>query len=372
MSVNYSSAIPENNKSSYGEYDTLDFVMTFENQSLRLGSLRLEAELEVTHNSLPLNNAANETKVIKFDNMVGGHVFIDSVQTEMLGEVFENVTEYPRLVKQYSVAGNTISEMLNSSKACELRCPYDFMTTQYMKGVEPRTQVAPAIRENPDFSIKLESILNSSQDELPYSRSGAIRVSVNLARNLSVFYGADVDANTSYALKNVRLVYRTLGRMDNTDPITLRRVINIKQSIQSSLANIQTKVPSQSVEAFSASFQIQSHENTGFYNNCDLEKLPNLNQLQFLFNDQTNAQITYLLKNNADVLKKYVEALGSGHKNRLAPANVINNEGYGVGLRMSGGVIDLTQQKFSVQIDSAVSNNTPLLMYMYFHTTLSV
>jgi hypothetical protein len=51
---------------------------------------------------------------------------------------------------------------------------------------------------------------------------------------------------------------------------------------------------------------------------------------------------------------------------------MVNNDGYGVGLRMDGGTIDLTNQKFSVQIDSDVSNNQPLIMSMFFHTVLEI
>ncbi len=132
------------------------------------------------------------------------------------------------------------------------------------------------------------------------------------------------------------------------------------------------KVPSTQVEAFSSSFQVQSQENTAFYNNLTLEKIPNLRQLTFLFNDQTNANITYLLKSNSEVLEKFVDAMGDTKRNNLEVNNMIDNNGYGVGLRMSGGTIDLTNQKFSVQIDSEISNNVPLLMYMYFHTRLEL
>jgi len=64
--------------------------------------------------------------------------------------------------------------------------------------------------------------------------------------------------------------------------------------------------------------------------------------------------------------------MGDTKRNNLEVNNMIDNNGYGVGLRMSGGTIDLTNQKFSVQIDSEISNNVPLLMYMYFHTRLEL
>ena len=372
MSVIYSSVLPENNKASYGEYDTVDFVITFENQSLQLGSVRLEGEMEVKQNGAFLNAVANVDKDIRIDNFVGAHSVIESVQTEMLGEVVENLTEYPRMVKQYAVARNNSNDLMNSSRVCELRAPWDEMTNAILKGAEVKTQISNPVRNNPDFSIRLDTVLNSSTDKLPYSRSGAIRISINLARVNACLYGEDVDANTTYPLRDLRLVCRTTPDQDNKDPINLKRRINIKQSIQSTLANIQVKVPSDQVEAFSSSFQVQADENTAKLNNLTLEKIPNLAQLQFLFNDQTNANITYLIKNNDEVISKFVEAMGDTGRNNVAVGNMVNNNGYGVGLKMSGGTIDLSNQKFSVQINSEISNARPLVMYMYFHTRLQV
>lgn len=372
MSVIYASAIPENNKSSYGEYDTVDFVLTFENQSLQLGSLRLEGEWEVQQDGTFLNTPTNEDKLIKYDNFVGAHSIIESVQTEMLGDVFENLTDYPRLVKQYSVGRNGLNDLFNASNVCEMKTPVDTMTSVLLQGEEVIHQISTKVRRNPDFSIKPDFLLNSSTQQLPYNRSGPIRLSFNLARLNSVLYGLDVDANTTYAVKDLRLVYKTVPMMENKDPIMLRRRIGIKQSIQSSLANIQVKVPSDSVEAFSASFLIQSQENTARYNNVELDKLPNLKQLQFLFNDQTNASVTYLIKDNSEVIDKFIKALGDTGSNACSVSNMTNNNGYGIGLKMDGGVIDLTNQKFSVQIDSEVSNKEPYLMYMFFHTVISL
>lgn len=374
MSIIYSSVIPENNKASYGEFDTVDFVLTFENQSLQLGSIRLEGEVAVRENAQDLNEVANATKVIRYDKMVGLHGVVESIQTEMLGEVFENLTEYPRLVKQYQVARNNMLDLMNGSQVCELKSPIESMTTALLAGEQPQANLAGAARINndPDFSIKPDFILNSSSDLLPYDRSGPIRISINLARLQGFLYGLDVGANTTYSLRDLRVVYRTVPVMDNKDPIVLRRRINIKQSLQSELSNIQVKVPSDRVEAFSGSFQVQSQENTNLYNNLTLEKLPNLKQLQFLFNDQTNAAITYLIKSNSEVLDFYIKALGESGRNDMAVANMINNNAYGVGLKMEGGTIDLTNQKFSIQIDSGITNNLPLIFYMYFHTVLEI
>lgn len=372
MSVIYSSALPENVKSQYSEYDTVDFQLTFENQSLQLGSLCLEGVLSVKQNNVFLNDPANKDKNICFDAMTGCHGFCESVQTEFLNEIQENITEYPRLVKQYAVARNTTQDMFNSANACELRCPHPVLTTQLLKGEEVENQPSNPIRNSPDFSLKLDTILNSSTDLMPFDRVGTVRLSLNLARVNAFLFGDDVDGNTTYYLEDLRLVYRTVPGLDNRNPIILRRRLNIKQSLQSSLANISTKVPSQSVEAMSASFQLQENEMTAEHNNLSLHKIPNLDQLQYLFQDQTNSQVSFLIKSNIEVLSRFVEAMGDSGRNNLSVSNMNNNQGYGIGLRMAGGPVDLSNQKFSVQINSDISSSKPMLIYMYFHSVVTL
>lgn len=372
MSVSYLSAIPENNKASYGEYDTIDFVMTFENQSLVMGSVRLEADVAVRQNSLPLSNVANYEKQIMYDRQVGGHSFIESISTEMRGEILENITEYPRMVKQYAVARNNQGDMFNSSRVCELRCPTDTMTIATLHGEEPRTQLTSAVRADPDMSIKLDCLLNSVEELMPYSKSGAIRVSINLARTPSVLFGNDVDVNTSYTLSNVRLVYKaTDAKPASNDPIVVRTRQCIKASLSTPLANVQAKVPSANVEAFTASFQIQANENTLLNNNLTLEKIPQLSELQFLFNDATNEAITYQIRSDSQAIDHFLDAMGFTGRNQVNRDNMNNNEGYGIGYKFDTP-ISLMNQKLSVQINSAISNSQPLVMYMFFHSVMNL
>jgi len=372
MSISYLSAIPENNKASYGEYDTVDFVMTFEGQSLVMGTVRLEADVAVRQNSLPLNNVANYEKEIMYDRQVGGHSFVESISVEMRGEILENMVEYPRMVKQYAVARNNQGDMFNSSRVCELRCPTDTMTIATLHGEEPRTQLTSAIRADPDMSIKLDCMLNSVEELLPYSKSGPIRVSLNLARTVGCLFGNDVDANTSYSLSNLRLVFKATDAMpDSKDPIVVRTRQCIKASLSTPLANVQAKVPSANVEAFTASFQVQSDENTLKANNLTLEKIPQLQELQFLFNDSTNEAITYQVRSDAEAIEHYLDAMGFTGRNQVNRDNMNNNEGYGIGYRFDHP-ISLMNQKLSIQINSAISNSVPLVMYMFFHSVMNL
>ena len=42
MTISFRRVIPENYKSSYGENDTVDFILSFPDSVLNMGSIRLE------------------------------------------------------------------------------------------------------------------------------------------------------------------------------------------------------------------------------------------------------------------------------------------------------------------------------------------
>ena len=372
MSVIYSAAIPENIKASYGEYDNVDFIMSFSNQVLVCPSIRLECDLEVTQNGLPLNDTANTYKNILMDKLVGGHAFIESVQTEVQGQVIENLNEYARYVKMVSAATLSNDSMYSSAQVCELKGATDHEIQMMLKGEVVATQPAVPLRNNPDFSIKPKMLLNNGRGMLPYSRTGSVRISFNLARINSALYGLDVSADTKYVLKNMRLTYQTypdVGQGQAMIPFAYK--LAIKQSIQSQFANISTKVPA-TVNSVSCSLQYQDEENTPLNNNQQLQKIPNVEQVQFLFNDSSNKYITFSLKNNEEIVSRFIESLQDTGANSMSVNKLNNNNGYGMGLRFGGDFIDLRNQKFNIQVNSALSSNTPMILYMYFHSQVSL
>jgi len=355
----YNQAIPENSKATYTEFDTVDFQMLFQNESLKLGSCRLLGNVRIKKGGVNMT----DNNIIT-DKFVGAHSFIESIQTEMLGQVFENQTEYGRMVKQYSVARNNHGDLFNSSNVCELKSPVDDLTNAVLKGETLGNTNDPV-----DFSVKLDFILNSNAVPMPYSKSGPIKVSLNLARVNSALYGYGMDTTVTYELSNLRLAYETTTA-PNPDPIILRKKMHIKSSIQSSLANVQTKVPATDVESMFISFQVQANENTPKNNNLTLDKLPAVEEVQLLFNDNTGAGITFQLKDNESIISNYLMALSSDGRNNLSTNNMYSNDGYGIGYKMPTP-IDLSNQKISVQINSGVSNSKPYVMYMCFQSLVS-
>jgi hypothetical protein len=47
MPIIYHEVVPENNKASFVAYDVVDYILSFPNEKINLGSIRIEGELTV-------------------------------------------------------------------------------------------------------------------------------------------------------------------------------------------------------------------------------------------------------------------------------------------------------------------------------------
>ena len=152
----------------------------------------------------------------------------------------------------------------------------------------------------------------------------------------------------------------------SNEPIPCRTKLNVKQSIASAKANVNVRVNA-SCDAMSASFQVQSQENSAKYNNLVCHPVPNLVSTQFLFNDQTNSLVSYQIRNNAEILDRAIDSFVDAEKNSCSPPLVANGDNFLMGLNFDE-MIPLGNQKFSVELDSSITNLVPLVMYLYFHS----
>lgn len=366
----YHEVIPNNLQSQYSENENVDFDISLPNRKINIGSIRVEGEIEVTDGGLFLNAAANATKDIKMDGLVGCHSLFEQITTSISvpqKNIIENITEYPRYVKMAMAATSSRDDMLNSNNMCELKNSFDAFTNCVLQGVVPPQPFAVnPIRLNPDFSVRPLFCMNSGTGQASYRQVGDVQISLTIARRNAVLYGNDVGANTSYVIRDLKLRF-TSSPDDGTDEsIVLKTKLNLKQSIQSSFANVQTRVPAV-CNAVTVSFQPQIQENTPAYNNYQLHEVPNLTQTQFLFNDSTNTLVSYLIRAVSEVQDRAIDSMKDTGSNSLSLQNLVNNNGFLVGLDF-GEMIDLSSSKFSLQLTSAINSAIPLICYMYFHS----
>lgn len=360
----YVTVYPENLKDEYKAFDSVDFVMTFENMELMANSVRIKADLVI-------NDVSDK---VYMDSKVGAHAFIDSVNTDFQASGnIENFQEYARYVRMVSDVTLRPDDHNNSEAVCELRSPDDSVTQLGLQGLASNFKATGTIGQPSDFSIKPKFCLNKMSGPLNYNKSGAVRVNIKLARDESVlFLGKDltVAANPTYTLKNLRLCFYTSPPSKGSSKVMMKTKLNIKQAVLSQFANISTKVPAV-CNAVSCSFQKQSSENNYKFNNSQTEVLPNVDELQFLFNDSQNQYITFVIKSREELLQRYIESFVDAGSNDISLKNLNHNQAYGIGLNFNE-MIDLSNQKFNVQLNSAVDSSQPYTLYMYFHSMITV
>jgi hypothetical protein len=151
----------------------------------------------------------------------------------------------------------------------------------------------------------------------------------------------------------------------------MRVVSSLKQSIQSSFANISTKVPI-IADSFFMTFIRQDHENSTLYNSSQCEKLPAFKRLEVTYNDNLSQQFTYQIDNEEEVVTNYIKAIQKVSGNNNADLSVLaSNDAYGVGFQF-GLYVDLSKTKLGINLETGIQSINPFSAYMHFMGVVSL
>lgn len=367
----YHSAVPEATQTSYVEYNNVDFVLNVgQGRSLMRNTVRINGEIAITQDGTAVSAGG-----VYLDFRIGAHGVIDSIQTVFGGAgggIKENIQNYARWVEMGAVGTLYEDDYLNASNQCELRSPNEY-TSGVLAGGEVTQNTGTKVSTDLDFSVKPVCILNKMNgDHLPFEKSGEIRLTINLARNMSALMGKNQGAASTYTLKNLHCSYHsvpTAGVWSKT-ATSMRSVYNVKNTILSGSANISAQVPA-ICDSVSCSFQRQNRENTNVFNNYQLETVEGIRRVQFLFNDSTNKYVSYVMNDQNEMLHRYIDSFKDTGHNQVNGDCFRTNSGFGLGLDFKG-FVDLSRQRFALQLDSDVTNQKPMNVYMYFHSLISV
>ena len=389
----------DNVRLSYSPFDTVDFSLNFENRAMIAGSVRIEGNYRITESDGTTALTGEDDKVC-VDHRIGSHAFFHSMQTvvQNVGNI-ENIVEYPRLVATVDNGRLSDNDLMSASMVCENRspdrkiqralaqdkCPADKgggatgnTKAQHLgSGYDASTNLTQVERVLPDFSIKPKIAVNNVIGQnalLNYSTSGQIRISLNLERDLIVLQNNTKKAdakNYTYTLSNVRVTFASVPELPKQLPIQMRSHLCLKSTINSNLANVSSKVPA-IVDSVFISFLPQGRESSRLFNNTELEKIPSLNKVLFSFNDSTNKYISYELKKLKEIIYQGILAVNKSNpsKNATSMAKLDASKSFIMGLDL-GNPIDLSNQKFNIQIESE-TNNVPFLMFSYYSSILSL
>lgn len=375
--VMYHVAEPNNFKQSYEEYDQVDFTLSNEGRSLMMGSVRVEGVWAVSQQGEPFGESNTSfDDLVYYDRFVGAHAVCEQITTETLNlGILETISHYPRMVKVVNSGQGSQTTQVNSINGVELRVPVLELTREtlmgeYLAGDPGDVNIR---RTDPDFSFKPMCILNNTTGLMPYRKSGDIRLTLNIARYAEALFGVNASqANTSYVLKELRCVWRSAPDDGSNPPIRLLRHLSLKQSIQSSFAALQLRVPAVCSSMY-ASFQPQDEEGEFAPNSQALARPPGVTLAEFLFNDATNRVITYQLRTELERAEALRDAITAGFvsSSAITLRNLISGDTYGIGLRF-GQPLDLNRQKLTLNLTSEISNADAYVMYAFFPSEIQM
>ena len=357
-------------KSSYVEFDSLDFdINVGEGRSLVKNSVRFLGNLQV------LDNGVANTVEIYFDNVCGAHSFIDSCQTVFVSGpntgLKENIQNYGRYVAMSEMVTKAPEDALNASAVVELK-GYDNKTSKLFANQLATRNSGAKLNDLIDFSLKPVCVLNKmSGGNLSYEKSGQIRLTLNLAQNRSALMGSDLDnSQDTYQLTNPRVIYQSVMTEPKEQETIMRSVYNVKNTIQSNFASVSAMVPAV-CDSVTCSAQLQSNENSAPFSNYECNNIKGMEELQFLFNDSTNEYISYVISDQTEMLQRGINSILDNGHNMLSGNMFSDNKNFIFGLGFNS-YVDLSNQKFTVQIKSGADNANAYNLYMYFHSIMSM
>tara|TARA_R110001592_G_scaffold1469_3_gene8798 strand:+ start:1801 stop:2991 length:1191 start_codon:yes stop_codon:yes gene_type:complete len=381
-----------NVRDSYVEFDTVDFDLDFEGRAMVCGSVRLNFEYRILNGTTELGGNEN----IYFDGKIGGNAFFSSYNTSFQNVgLVENLVEAPRYHAMVANGSLAQDDLLSAQYVCEARSPDKQIQRQNSQMRLPADVGGGAAGTNinqhngsgavalgalrlgdlvkPDCSIKPLIAVNNivgANKLMNYSTSGQVRLTVNLERNNVALYGEAVAAGTNFELTNMRVSFASVPEPSVQLPLQMKAHLCLKSTINSSLANVSSKVPA-IADGVSISFLTQTREVSGTFKNTELEKLPSVSKIRYMFNDSTSKYISYELKRIPDMIHEGIKQMNKGNGKNMCRADLLNaNKSFLLGLDF-GENIDLSKSKFNVSIenDQPIS---PILMYAYYSSLISL
>ncbi len=375
-SIKYHEVIPSNNKTFYTADDLVDFELHSVGRDLVRNSIEISATLQVFKTVGGTQSRVVKTDAGKLflDRSAGAHSIIENISSSTLnqGNVETIGFSYPRFVSMLNVLQKRSQDNNDMAQVLEWVYPDKELSNVVLRqGVI--TDGTESEFYDQTFNFKPKIVFNRTDQNVSFSKTGAMRISMNLSTvekmiqdNLTV---ANLD-QISYKLSNLKLFYRSVPEDPSIKSIIAQKFTPLKTTISSSLASMSLNVPSQSATGCSISFQKVSNEGLSGGNNSQLEKV-NVSGLQFFFNS-ANSYLNYKLSSVSEILLRGLKSITPKNDERmyqLDAQNFGNNENYIVGSDLDG-IIDLSQNSFEVQIESDLNANTNV--FLMFHSIISI
>ena len=379
--IRYHSVQPSNKKSTYNEFDNIDFILNATGRKLVGGSVRILGDVTVYPNG---TNPLTET--ISFDGLTGSHSWFNSIITSCssIGQI-ENLNFYPHMVASKARAQLAREDTFQSQYSCESRCPDGIISSALLKGTTYSTILTAYnadLTRPMDYAVRPEFCLNNflagTDNNLPFSKTGDITISLIISQSISVLYGTAktgtgvIGVDRNITISNLRITFLSVPDDGKYPKAYQMRVGSaLKQSLQSTYSNISTLAPI-IADRFWMVFVPQDQDNSAVANGLACYRPPNVSRVEYLWSDSFNAEYTYAIINEEEMLTMGIKAVNGVVGDNQASLNILaSNDGYILGMPF-GSFIDLRQNKLSINLQSEISSSAPVTCYMFFSGVVSL
>ena len=189
---------------------------------------------------------------------------------------------------------------------------------------------------------------------------------------MTALFGAQQDSATNYEISNLRVTYKSIADPKDPSPTVMGVVYNVKSNILSGTASISANVPAV-CDSVAISFIQDQHDSVPVYNSYKLENVQGLEEVQYLFNDSTNSLIAYVIRDQQEMVERFLDSISNSSHNQVSQQKWRSNGGFALGLNFEEPV-DLSKNRFTMQLGSSATNlnQYPVNCYMYFMARASV
>lgn len=249
--MKYNLSLPTSVEPVGGFTSNANIEFAFENKGEEIvkNSIRLNGTLVINKTDASGTNPLSLADKPILDPDAGVHGFISQIVTSFGTSTGENLLNYPRFVKAKNEAKKyQIDSCTETHSMCEHMtfsndaniAPTDIKTNAYSGVIFPTIKTGNY--ELP-FSVCLDFCLNNSKENIPFSKTGMVKIKILLEQmNKTGFMALAGGANTvySYSLNNLELRYMTEPEKESYGGIVLEtKTSMISTTIKNKLASIE-------------------------------------------------------------------------------------------------------------------------------------
>ena len=372
--IRYHEIKAQNDKTTFQADDLVDFEMEANGRSIVRNSIEICGKVQVYKTSISGGRVVKtDAGKLYLNKNAGAHSFIENISCSTLnqGNIESIGFAYPRWVNMMTALEKQNQNLNNVSSLCEWVVPDKELTDNFLRETNVENAGGVSYTEDFTFSMKPMIVLNRTNADIPFEKTGKVRISMNLTQNEKALENHLTSiTNLVYTITDMRLRFRSVPSSQESQAVVAQKFTPLKTTINSTNASMSFNVPSKASNGVSISFQKQSNEGNPAKDNLELEKL-NVQSVQYFFNS-ANTYLNYKLDNTSEIIMRGLKSVSPNNDEgtyQITANDLASNSNFIIGTDFDG-VVDLSENSFEVELQSNINSATNV--YLVFHSIVSM